>query len=36
MEEEAPAGGMPAEVTRPLGTVWKRYAEMGTAGWIAR
>ena len=26
MEEQAPAGGMPAEVTRSLSTVWKRYA----------
>lgn len=26
MEEEAPSGGMPAEVTRSLSAVWKRYA----------
>ena len=26
MEEQAPAGGMPEEVTRSLSAVWKRYA----------
>jgi hypothetical protein len=32
MEEEAPTGGMPAEVTRSLGAVWKRYAATRPAG----
>ncbi len=26
MDEEAPTGGMPAEVTRSLSAVWKRYS----------
>jgi uncharacterized protein YbcI len=26
MEQETPTGGMPAEVTRSIGAVWKRYA----------
>jgi hypothetical protein len=26
MEGETPTGGMPAEVTRSIGAVWKRYA----------